>query len=118
VSSITYRKLDSNGDYIFGQPSIEFLTDTDAVAQAIKTRLLLLYSEWWESTTDGTPFWQEILGASGVNKSSVDGILQERILGTTGVNSISSFLSTYTNRKYTFTASVITDYGTTVTVSS
>jgi hypothetical protein len=118
VSSITYRKLDSNGDYIFGQPSIEFLTDTEAVAQAIKTRLLLLYGEWWESTTDGTPFWQQILGSSGANKSVVDGILQERILGTIGVSSISSFSSIFASRQYTFKAIVITDYNTIVTVSS
>ena len=120
MSSITYRKLDSNGDYIFGQPAIEFLTETEAVAQAIKTRLLFLYGEWWETTTDGTPFWQKIAGATGAQKSIVDSILQERITGTTGVTSITSFSSTFTSstRSYSFSAKVLTDYSTTVTVSS
>jgi hypothetical protein len=118
--SITYRKLDNNGDYIFGRPSTEFLTNTEAVAQAIKTRLLLLYGEWWETITDGTPFWQQIAGANGNKKSVVDSILQERISGTTGVKSIAAFASTFnpSTRTYTFTATVLTDYSTTVTISS
>lgn len=121
ATSMTYRALDSNGDYTFGQGSSQgFLTGTEAVAQAIKTRLFLFYGEWFLDTSDGLQMWQKILGTSGTNKKIVDNILQERILRTTNVSSISSFSSTWdaSNRTYTFTCTVITAFSTTVTVSN
>ena len=36
-----YRKLDANGDYTFGSGSSCFISDHDAVVQAIVTRLKL-----------------------------------------------------------------------------
>ncbi len=37
-----YRRIDANGDYTFGQGKFNFVSGTEAVAQAIKTNLLLL----------------------------------------------------------------------------
>ena len=48
-----YRILDENGDYTLGQNSMK--KDKEAVAQAIQTRLGLLYGQWWENTEDGLP---------------------------------------------------------------
>ena len=50
-----YRKLDENGDYSFGNNSLDFISDADAIAQAIKTKILLFYGEWWENTAIGIP---------------------------------------------------------------
>jgi hypothetical protein len=88
-----YRKLDENGDYTFGQRD-EFYYDTEAVAQAVKTRLLLLYGEWWEDTTDGTPLFEEVLGRrfrTDGRPAEVDLVFSERITTTQGVTEITSF---------------------------
>lgn len=110
-----YRMLDSDGDYVFGRGKHAYLEGIDAVAQAIKTRLLLLYAEWWEDREDGLPLWEQILAAPGSPDSlaAVDLIFKERIEGTTGVLSLLGYESDFDrdNRKYTFKAAVETMYG-------
>lgn len=110
-----YRMLDSDGDYVFGRGKHAYLEGIDAVAQAIKTRLLLLYAEWWEDREDGLPLWEQILTAPGSQDSltAVDLIFKERIEGTTGVLSLLGYESDFDrdNRKYTFKAAVETMYG-------
>lgn len=107
-----YRALDSNGDYSFGSNSQDFLQQTDAVAQAILTRLKLLQAEWWEDLKDGLPLWQEIIGFRK-DKNLVDKIVIDRILGTTNVRSMLEYESYWDNetREYTFTAKVDTVFG-------
>lgn len=109
-----YRRLDSSWDYCFGRGVKDYMTGVEAVAQAIKSRLLLLYGEWWENTTDGLPLFQRILGvpATDDNLQAIDLIIRERILGTTGVMSILGYESSFVKRKYTFKATVETLYGT------
>jgi hypothetical protein len=68
MATITYRKLDQNGDPLFGNGAANFVSDIDAVAQAIGTRLRLLQGEWWENTNAGTPLFQSMLGVSGAGK--------------------------------------------------
>ena len=110
-----YRMLDSDGDYVFGRGKHAYLEGIDAVAQAIKTRLLLLYAEWWEDREDGLPLWEQILAAPGSQDSltAVDLVFKERIEGTTGVLSLLGYESDFDrdNRKYTFKAAVETMYG-------
>ncbi len=110
-----YRMLDSDGDYVFGRGKHAYLEGIDAVAQAIKTRLLLLYAEWWEDREDGLPLWEQILAAPGSQDSltAVDLIFKERIEGTTGVLSLLGYESDFDRdkRKYTFKAAVETMYG-------
>lgn len=114
-----YRALDSEGDYTMGNMQV-FLIDVNAVAQAIKTNLKLLKSEWWEDQSDGLPLFQSILGRFGNpnNLKATDLIIQERILKTQGVSKILSFESNYVNRQYAVTNCVVkTIYGQTVTVT-
>ncbi len=110
-----YRMLDSDGDYVFGRGKHAYLEGIEAVAQAIKTRLLLLYSEWWEDREDGLPLWEQILAAPGSEESlhAVDLIFKERIENTTGVLSLMGYESDFDrdHRKYTFKAAVETMYG-------
>jgi hypothetical protein len=101
-----YRQLDANGDYVVGQP---FLTNTPAtVAQAAQTRLKLWRGEWFLNTADGTPWLQSILG-KGQNP---DPQIQQRILGTPGVTSITAYSSSAsaTTRGYTVTCTIATLY--------
>jgi hypothetical protein len=122
ATTMKYRRLDADGDYVFGSGTNDFLQDTNAVAQAIKTRLLLLYGEWWEDTEGGFPLWQKILGKSGSakNRNIIDGLIKSRILDTENVSSIDSFSSTWnaTTRAYEFTANVTDAWGNTTTVTN
>ena len=91
--SMKYRKLDVNDDYTFGRRDL-FYYDTEAVAQAVKTRLLLLYSEWWEDITDGTPLFEQVLGhrfRTDGRPTQVDLVFSERITTTQGVTEITFF---------------------------
>ena len=107
-----YRKL-VNGDYSFGNGSNDFYSGTIAVSQAIKTNLLLLYGEWWESIDQGLPLFQNILGQPGTpeNEQAIDLLVQGVISNTPGVISIKNFSSTYANRTYSLTCTVETQYG-------
>lgn len=113
-----YRKLDSDGDYCFGHGSKDFVQDAEAVAQAVKTNLLLLYGEWWENTTDGLPLFQNILGQPGApgNLQAVDLLVRARIAKTSGVKQIKSFSSSYENRKYSLSVTVTMNSGDHATV--
>lgn len=106
--SVSYRKLDENGDYVFGHGLADFYKDAEAVAQAVKTRLLLLYGEWWEDTDGGTPLFQEILRRSMSDRSvqAVDLIIKDRILDVDGVDAITSFKSTVNKRTRVYEADV------------
>lgn len=111
-----YRRLDENGDYTFGQGKYNFVSDTDAVVQNIKTRILLYYKEWWENLEDGTPLFETILTQrmSDAGKQTVDLIIKDRILTTDNVLQLTEFDS-YFNRlsnTYNFTATVETSFGT------
>ena len=90
---MNYRKLDSNGDYTFGQgPSTGFFTNVpDAVAQAVLTRLRLWQGEWFLDKTEGTPYLQSILGAT--HGHDADAAIRARVLGTPGVTAILAYNS-------------------------
>jgi hypothetical protein len=97
-----------------------FIKDTDAVVQAIKTNLLLLEGEWWEDISEGLPLFQSLLGQSGTQEhlDAADLLIKERILSTQGVSQIQDFQSSYENRRYTISKCVVaTNTGQTVTVS-
>lgn len=110
-----YRALSSEGDYRFGAGSADFLSDVEAVAQAVRTRLLLFQGEWWEDISIGLPFWQGIAGQNmnTETKRAVDMLVQDRILGTEGVSGIVRFQSEFTeDRRYTVRVTLQTIYGT------
>ena len=52
-----YRKQLANGDYSFGNNIQDFYTGQEAIAQAIKTKILLFYGEWWEDISQGIPMF-------------------------------------------------------------
>ena len=107
-----YRKL-VKGDYSFGKGLGDFVSGAQAVSQAIQTRLLLLQGEWWESTEEGLPLFQNILGKPGTpeNIQAIDLIIRDRIANTPDVIDIKNFQSSYENRKYSLRCIVETKYG-------
>ncbi len=88
-----YRKLDAFDDYSFGHSITNFyINQPEAVAQLVKTRLLLWLGEWYLNADDGTPYYQNILGK--YSKATADQAIQNRVTSTDGVNDISFYSST------------------------
>ncbi|MDK4216364.1 hypothetical protein [Pantoea agglomerans] len=113
-----YRREDENGDYTFGQGDNTWLINSpEAVAQAVKTRFLLWYGQWFLNTTEGTPWLQSVLGKQ--NPETYNLAIRRRILETRGVNSIIAFETTLntSSRRVIFTATINTLYGTTTVIS-
>lgn len=120
-----YRRLTNDGDYVFGQGKAQFLSGSEAVAQALITHLKLLLGEWWENVDNGLPLWQSILGQPGSedNLQSIDNIIKDRILSTAQdgnplVSSIDDYAREYnpSTRSYYFEARVTTIYSESVTI--
>ena len=115
---VRYRSEDDDGDYTFGQGDDSWLVNSpEAVAQAIKTRFLLWYGQWFLDTTEGTPWIQSVLGKQRPETYNL--AIRQRILETQGVSSITAFNTTVDGRtrRVTFTATVETIYGTTTVTS-
>ena len=87
--------------FINGQLTLEGVSSTPAevVAQRLQIRLQSFLGEWFINTAYGVPYWQRLLGKRA-NKTAVDRIFQEQILGERGVREITSFSSTFQNRTY------------------
>lgn len=101
-----------------GQGASNFLSDVDAVAQIIRTRLLLLQGEWFENTSDGTPMFQTLLGRP-ITLQAATLILRNRIVQTPYVTAIVAFSLQLvpTVRAFYFSATVQTQFGS-VTVTN
>ncbi len=106
-----YRKLDDNGDYVFGRNQNNYISDAAAVNQAVVTRLRQLIYEWWEDLEDGIPVWQKIMGNR--NKQEAEQIIRERIQKTKYVRSILVFTAEWDNekRKLSIQATIDTEFG-------
>jgi hypothetical protein len=113
AATILYRKLSPTGDPIRGNGIADFYADKQAVAQAIQTKLLLLYGEWWENVKLGVPLFQSILGV-GNTSNGIALILRRTILSVPYVTTVSNVTVTYSgsNRVYTFSCVVQTQFGT------
>lgn len=87
-----YRRLDAQGDMVFGQQQADFLIDVpQAVAQAVHTRLQLQLGAWFLDITDGMDWKGKVLG----NRTDFvrDATIRERVLTTTGVTEIDGYNS-------------------------
>lgn len=107
-----YRKLSSDGDYVFGSGKNDFLVNSpEAVAQAILTRLKLWLGEWFADTSDGTGWNQSIVGKQSKNLYELT--LHQRVLETPGVKNIVDFQSTLDpdTRRLTVSMTVNTIFG-------
>lgn len=109
-----YRKLDNDGDYTLGSGGDFHVDNTEAVAQAVKTRLGLWAGEWFLDSTDGTPWNEQVLGKRTRGKN-YDAAIRQRILGTQGVSEITEYSSTFdvNTRALSVSATITTIYGTT-----
>ncbi len=108
---MTVRKLDPiTGDIVTS--GVQFITEREEVAQTIATRLRLFLGEYFRDITDGTPWFESVLGK---NKSlpQTDAVLKRRIQQTEKVIQVLSFESGYNidTREYSVNAEVLTNFG-------
>jgi hypothetical protein len=104
--------MDGNGDYVLTNHRTDYHYNTPAaVAQAIRTRLLLYQGEWFLDQSQGTAWKDRILGKNTLNTYST--ILKDQILGTPGVTNIVAFNGQVdaAERSLTVSATVDTLYG-------
>lgn len=103
-----YRALSKKGDYVFGGGQNSYLTGDEAVAQAIKTKILLFYYEWWEDLGMGIPMFQSILGQTNPEtvKTSLTELLEKRILEIDEVKELSDIQIQYDRSKMSFSITI------------
>lgn len=109
-----YRKLDANGDYVFGKGAGNFYKDQpEAVGQAVRTRLGLVVGEWFLDITQGTPYNSQILGAGKIGL--YDHAIQDVITNTQGVTGLVAYNSQVdpATRAASVTGTINTIYGVT-----
>ncbi len=107
---MTVRLLDSDGDITTsGQ---QFTTEVEEIAQTVQTRLRLFLGEYFRNVTEGTPWWESILGKQGT-LSSKEAILKNRAIRTEGVTGLAKFTTDFdiNTRAYTVKAVILTQYG-------
>lgn len=112
-ASILYLRLDADYDTVWYSASA--LSNRDAVAQAILTRLNLFQGEWWENLNDGTPMFQQILGqrATPNGLATMATALAGRVSGTPYVSAVLDPFVSYNpaTRKLIFTCIAQTSFG-------
>lgn len=106
--NLKYRKLTSTGDYSFGSGIKNYVDGNEAVAQAIKTKLLLFYGEWWENLGEGIPMFQSVLGQTNPDtiKSSLSMLVEQRITEIQEVDSVKNIEIDYDKRNRTISMEV------------
>ena len=103
-----YRRITSSGDYSFGSGSKNYVDGNEAVAQAIRTKLLLFYGEWWENLGEGIPMFQSVLGQTNPEtiKSSLSMLVEERIVEIQEVDSVKNIEIDYDRKNRTISMEV------------
>ena len=115
-TNLVCRAMDEDGDMRLGEGQNGQLYTIDAMKQVLKTRLGAVEGEWWEGDAGAIPYFSgSILGAvaSEKVKDTLDLLVINRIMDTVGVIGVSDVESSIEYRKYHFTCSVQTVYGTT-----
>jgi hypothetical protein len=83
------RRLDKNGDWVFGQGIANYLKDNDAILQDVVTRLKSFKNDWFLDT-EANIDWFGILG-SKENKETIKNEVIRVTLQTYGVLKINEF---------------------------
>jgi hypothetical protein len=104
--------IDANGEIVFVNGDISFVYDAQAIAQAIRIRLLFFLGEWFNDQTVGMPWFQQIF-VKGTKLSTLTGLFRAMLQNTIGVNEVVSLTLNYTgnNRTLTVAWAVSTDFG-------
>lgn len=108
---MTVRALDPvTGDMVTS--GVTFIKEREEIAQTVRTRLGLYAGEYFRDITDGTPWYESILGKQQ-SRDIADAILRNRISRTEGVIRLTSYSSDFdpVTRKFSVSAGILTQYG-------
>lgn len=108
---MSYRKLDDNGDMVFGNGSLDFfINDVDEVAQSIQTRLKLYSGESFLNTSAWVPL-PAIVGKDA--QATIQPAMRQVIVETPTNPTINSLDYVYdpVDRKATLHIDISTIYG-------
>lgn len=111
------RRLDDNHDMTFGGGLANFATRSEACAQNVRTRLMLIQEEWFLDITNGVPYLQQI-AVKPADLALVESVIKQRILDTEDVAELRSFDMQFDSetRKLSIQATVSTVYGDTLNI--
>lgn len=107
---MTVRLLQPDGDIT--TQGVQFTSGLDEIEQTIRTRLRLFLGEYFRDITDGTPWFEQILG-KGVSVDARDAAIRNRVARTSGVIRLTSYTSDFNinTREYSVTIGVLTSFG-------
>ncbi|MDF7667457.1 hypothetical protein PT273_06320 [Orbaceae bacterium ESL0727] len=83
------RELDNNHDWTFGHGLANYLTDSAAIAQCVKTKLLALKRDWFLNRDEGIA-WFDYL-TKNPNTKQLETDVKTEIFNVDGVVSIDKF---------------------------
>lgn len=108
---MTVRKLDDSGD--IAASGTQFIGGREEIAQTVLTRYRLFLGEYFRDVTDGTPWYQQILGKF-TSLANAEAALRGRASRTGGVIRLTSFSADFdiNTRKYSVSVGILTQYGT------
>jgi hypothetical protein len=94
------------------QYDLVLVSGVDQIRQAIKMRLLTIFSEWFLDTREGLRYF-DLICTKNPNLALVDSIMKTVIVDTIGVNELMSYSSILDKalRKFSVTFQVNTIYG-------
>ncbi len=95
-----FRALDALGDWTFGRGKNNYLTNGDALAQNLKTRLRLWKGECFFAVDEGVD-WDNFMGVG--TKALLDSDIKRVILASDGVLRIDAYTSTLEHNSRTLT---------------
>ena len=115
--NISYLMLDAGYDPIFADGTS--LIGVAAVAQAILTRLKLLFGEWWADLSIGLPVFQIMLGqlASAKGLAAMSAAIQQNIEGAPYVTGVTNVKVSFVSGQLQYSATATTVFGP-VTISN
>lgn len=114
-----YRAIDQHGDYVLGNNQNDYLTGTNAVGQAVATKLRMIYGEWFEDVAIGLPYFRSMLGQvnSDQIKRALTMAVTQALQDLSEVQTVNGITIDYDNSKRTLkmTVDVTTSQGDTAT---
>lgn len=102
------RSLDGNHDFTFGKGKQDYLTEQDAIAQNIQTKLLSFINDCFFDMDAGVD-WRRLLGSKNTENEIVLSC-RAVILDTEGVVRINSLSSSVQNRQIIVEYNISTIY--------
>lgn len=106
-----YRRLDINHDMEGLKGPGAHLEGADAVAAAVRSRLLSFWGEWWEDLEDGIPL-EALIGRMDEEREQIaDAMIRSRIMETEGVVGIDEYRVSVDGRKRVVHLTLVTEFG-------